>query len=141
MADLAFEVKGKSLNELFEQSALAVGSVMVELKTVKGVQSRKVVLGADSVENLLYLFLNELVYLKDAEQLLFSKAKVAVINHGFREVSQRASREGWALSARLAGDKINKKQKIGTDVKAVTLHLFEVKQGKKGWTARFVVDV
>jgi len=129
MADLAFEANGKDLNTLFENSALAVGSIMADLKSVTPALSKDISLEKEDVERLLYEFLSELVYLKDAEQLLFSEIKATV-----------SKNNGWLLHAHLKGDKINPKMRLGTDVKAITLHKYEVKKGK-AWTARVVVDV
>jgi len=130
MADLAFEATGENPGELFEHSAMAVESAQVDLKTVKQVITKDISLEKASIEDLLHEFLSELVYLKDAEQLLFSKANVSISRDDL-----------WALHAKLTGDKINDKMKLGTDVKAITLHEFSVKEDKTGWTARFVVDV
>ncbi len=130
MADAAFEATGKDLDELFEQSALAVESVMVDLKSVKKKSTTAISLEKDTLENLLYEFLSELVYLKDAEQLLFSKVSVSVTKN-----------KGWMLNAKLEGETINKKMKLGTDIKAITLHKFSVTESKKRWKAIVVVDV
>ena len=130
MADIAFEAVGKDLSQLFEHAALAVESVMVDVKTVKPKRTTTITLEKDSIETLLYAFLSELVYVKDAEQMLFSEFKIAV-----------AKNKGWQLHAHLKGDTINKRMKLGTDVKAITLHQFSVTQDKKAWTARVVVDV
>ncbi|MBI4151194.1 archease, partial [Candidatus Woesearchaeota archaeon] len=113
MADAAFEATGKTPDELFEQAALAVESVMVNLKTVTKKSTTAITLEKDTIENLLYEFLSELVYLKDAEQLLFSKATVSVNKN-----------KGWLLNAKLEGDTLNKRMKLGTDIKAITLHQF-----------------
>ncbi|HSU72865.1 MAG TPA: archease [Candidatus Binatia bacterium] len=128
MADTAFEATGKDLNELFEHAGLAVESIMAE--SVKKVITKDVSLEKDTVENLLYAFLSELVYLKDAEQLLFSDIKASA-----------SKNSGWALHAHLRGETIHPKMKLGTDVKAITLHQYEVKKGKDGWKATVVVDV
>lgn len=130
MADLAFEATGKDQNELFEQSALAVESIMVSLKSVKKAVTKDISLEKDTLENLLFAFLNELVYLKDAEQLLFSDIKASV-----------SKNSGWILHAHLKGEKIHDKMKLGTDVKAITLHKYEVTHSKTGWRAQVVVDV
>ena len=130
MADLAFEAVGETPGEMFEHSALAVESAMVDLKTVKQVISKDITLEKESIEDLLHEFLSEFVYLKDAEQLLFSDVKVSITKETV-----------WILHAKATGDKINDKMKLGTDVKAITLHEFSVKENKLGWTARFVVDV
>ncbi len=130
MADTAFEASGKDLNELFEQSALAVESIMVSAKSIKKEISRDITLDKKTIEDLLYSFLNELVYLKDAEQFLV-KSVTAVVSKN----------KGWLLHAKLDGAKLNKKMTLGTDIKAITLHKFSVKESKSGWVAQVVVDV
>jgi SHS2 domain-containing protein len=130
MADTAFAASGKDVNELFEQSALAVESILVDAKSVKKTFTRDITLERDTVEHLLYAFLSELVYLKDAEQLLFSYVKASI-----------SKNNGWVLHAHLKGDTINAKMRLGTDIKAITLHQFKVSQDKSGWKALVVVDV
>lgn len=72
-ADIAFEAFGKSYSELFENAALALEETMVSTTRVKPLKKYTIKKEADNVEDLLYLFLEELVYLKDAEQMVFSK--------------------------------------------------------------------
>ena len=63
--------------------------------------------------------MKELVFLKDAKQLLFNRVKCVVK----KEV------EGWGLEARVSGEKIDtEKHKLGVDVKAVTKHLFKIEK-------------
>lgn len=130
MADTAFEATGKDLSDVFEQSALAVESILVDLKSVKGTFETTVEIEQESLENLLYEFLSELVYLKDAQQLVFNEVHVTV-----SEV------KGWHLHAKLSGATISKKMKLGTDIKAITLHQFELVKHNDGWKAQVVVDV
>ncbi|MBS3118118.1 archease [Candidatus Woesearchaeota archaeon] len=131
-ADIMFEAYGKSLNELFENAALAVSESMVKTKDVKPKTAKIVKLQNVKVEMLLFDFLSELLYLKDAEQLVFSAFKVKV----------EEAKGNFSLQAELKGDKLNMKtQEFRNDVKAITLHLFEVKKEKAGWTARVIVDI
>ena len=131
-ADIMFEAYGKSLNELFENAAMAVSESMVKTKDVKPKTAKIVKLQNVKVEMLLFDFLSELLYLKDAEQLVFSAFKVKV----------EEAKGNFSLQAELKGDKLNMKtQEFRNDVKAITLHLFEVKKEKAGWTARVIVDI
>ena len=77
-ADYAFEAFGKNLNELFENAALAVMSAQAELKTVKIKEKREVKLKNKKIDALLFDFLQEILYYKDAEVLIFCKAKVKI---------------------------------------------------------------
>ncbi len=131
-ADIMFEAYGKSLDELFENAAMAVSESMIKTKDVKPKTVKTVKLQNAKVEMLLFDFLSELLYLKDAEQLVFSEFKVKI----------EEAKGKFSLQAELKGDKLNmKKQEFRSDVKAITLHLFEVKKEKAGWTARVIVDI
>ncbi|MEK6826460.1 MAG: archease, partial [Nanoarchaeota archaeon] len=75
-ADVMFEAYGKTLNELFENAALATQETQVDLKDVKGKIKRKINLKNKSIEMLLFDFLQELIFLKDSQYSLFSKFKI-----------------------------------------------------------------
>ncbi len=131
-ADYAFEAFGKDLNELFENSASAVMSAQADVKTIKTKEKKEVKLKNEKVETLLFDFLQEIIYYKDAEVLLFNKAKVKI----------RKVKNEYELVATLEGEEINQeKQKLGADVKAITYHMFEVEQTSKGWRAQIILDV
>lgn len=132
LADIAFEARGRSLNELFEQAALALSDIMADRKKVKKTRKKAVKLTAETVDTLLYDFLSELLYIKDVDSLTFSGCTVNV-----------AEKKGkWELKAVLVGEKIDlKKTHLRNDVKAITMHMFEVSQTKQGWKAVVVVDI
>lgn len=132
VADIAFDAFGKTMNELFEHCAEAMFTMMVNLKTVDATIKRAIHLRADSLENLLYDFLSELVYLKDTELLLF-KTVHATLGKDNNE---------YTLTAELQGETIDReKHELGNDVKAITKHLFEIMKAKTGYKARVVVDI
>ena len=131
LADIAFEAVGKNLEELFVSCAEALEDSMVNLKDVKNTIVKDVKLEEDNTENLLFKFLNELIFLKDVEGLLFSKFNVKIKQN-----------KKYVLSAKLAGEKINhKRHELRNDVKAVTMHLFEIKQIGKNFKATVVLDI
>ena len=128
-ADVLFEAYGKDMNELFENSALALEECIVELKSLKLKCKHNIKLKSDSIEELLYDFLSELIFIKDTKGLLFKKFKVK-INKKFE------------LNAEGEGEKINRDtRKLVDDAKAVTKHLFEVKQEKNKFIAKVLVDI
>ncbi len=130
-ADLAFEATGKDLNDLFTNAALAVFESQVKLETVSPKVTKKVVLENEDVGQLLFDFLNEIIYFKDAEQLIFKTVSVAITKNAV-----------YKLTADLKGEKIDpKKHQLGNDLKAVTMHRFEVKQTPKGWRCQVVIDI
>ena len=132
-ADLAFEAYGADFNELFENAGLALESAQVEPKSIEPKKKYTISKASDSVENLLLSFLEELVFLKDAERLVFNKLNCSVGNEG----------DKWNLDVDAKGDEIDpKKHKLGVDVKAVTKHMFEVKKlSDKSLRCQVILDV
>ena len=65
IADIAFEAYGKNLNELFENSALAIFEESADLNKVEGKEKKSVKIEADNIENLLFDFLSELLFIKN----------------------------------------------------------------------------
>lgn len=142
LADVGFAAYGKTPAALFTNAGQALEEVMVDFQTSAKckAQSVRLKLKAGSLAELLFGFLNELIFLKDAEQLLVRKSEVRIWRSEDR--GQKANFEGWILQAELFGEKINpQRHQLRTDVKAVTKHLFEVKEEKGLWKAMVVLDV
>ena len=130
-SDVIFEAYGKSLEELFVSAGLATEELMVELKTLSPNLKEKINVKGKDVEELLYNFLEELIFLKDTKLLLFKEFQIKI-------------KEGkeYSLKAIAKGEVINRtKHELGRDVKAVTLHQFEVKKEKDKWKARVLIDI
>ena len=127
-ADVMFEVYGKTLNELFKNAATAIFDTMVKRSTIKIKIKKEIELESSNVEQLLFDFIEELIYIKDAEYLIFKDFKIKIKDN--------------KLTAILEGDKINpKKQILLTDVKAITLHKFSLKKSKQGYKAVIIPDL
>ena len=131
LADIAFEAEGETLAALFEACALATTEVMADPATILPVEAWSVALEAETPEALLYDWLAEIIWLKDAEGLLFSRFAV--------EVEQRHRPR---LAASLWGEPIAAgRAALRADVKAVTYHLFGIQRVGMGWRARVVLDI
>ncbi len=128
IADVAVEVWANTIEDLFKDSALAVSEVMVDTKTVEPRIEREIILSSDSIEMLLFDFLSEVVYFKDAEQLLFSRFEVEIFDSN--------------LKGKFWGEEIDReKHALRIDVKAVTLYRFNVRNENGVWRAEFVLDI
>lgn len=130
-ADIAFTAENSSLDGLFEDCAKALFETMVDTNLVKQKREKKVSLEEESVEKLLFKFLQELVFLKDVEYTVYSGFAIKI-------------KEGKnvSLEAVLKGEPIDQtKHGFREDVKAVTLHLFEVKKDGNIWKAKVLLDV
>jgi SHS2 domain-containing protein len=72
-ADLGIEARGRTLAEAFEQAAIALMSIILDLTTVEPKELRRVQLKATDQEQLLVRWLEELLYLYDGENFVGSK--------------------------------------------------------------------
>lgn len=134
IADVAFEASGATLSKMFESAGLAVTNVMVKnLKSVKPKVRKSIKLESKDVEKLLFNFLQEFVFWKDKDLLLFSKVSVKINE-------PKKPGQSYSLSASLSGEKISAHHEMLVDVKAVTWHLFSVKKDKL-WKCHVVLDI
>ena len=132
-ADIAFRAEGKTLEEVFVSAAEATLNVMIEdISAIEAKQKCEIKLSAENEEMLLFRFLQELIYLKDADNILFRVTQVKI---------DRAD-EKWLLIAKAVGEHIDpKKHSLNVDVKAVTMHRFALKRSPKGFEATVVLDI
>jgi len=133
MADIAFEASGKTLEEMFRSAAEAMTNTQIEdLKTLDMKVKKSFTLEAPDIERLLHDFLQELIFLKDADLLLFKEYRLKI----------EETIKGYALTADLKGEPIDmNKHKMLVDVKAVSWHKFKVEKTKTGWNAIVIIDV
>jgi SHS2 domain-containing protein len=131
-ADIAFEVTARDLPELFSDAADATMNVMIDnLEAIEARETRQIQLSNDQLDMLLFDFLQELIYFKDAQRLLL-RVREAQINE----------KEGaYYLKATTAGEPLDaERHQQRADVKAVTLHNFSVEMDN-GWKAKVLLDI
>jgi SHS2 domain-containing protein len=131
LADVAFEATGKTLDEMFESSALAVTRTMVkDLDSIKIKVKKKISVSSENIEMLLFNFLQEIVFYKDSDKLLFSK------------FSLKVDEKKLKVTCVAEGEELNmKKHELLVDVKAITLHRFEVEKTARGWRSQVILDI
>lgn len=133
LADIAFEATGRDLPELFQAASEATLKAMVENpEAVESREERQIQVCGQELDLLLYQLLQELVFFKDAEQLMLRVEAVQL----------QSGENGYVLTARARGEKLDpRRHELGADVKAVTLHKFTLEKTDAGWTARVILDV
>jgi SHS2 domain-containing protein len=126
-ADVGFEVYGKTLEELYQNAAQALFSLLVDSGKVNPEKGKRIDLKDDN--DLLIVFLNELLHLWDTE--------------GFipKDLSLRI--EEGKLTGTLIGSIFDPgRDTIRQEVKAVAYHDFPIIEEKQGvFMAKIVVDV
>ena len=132
-ADIAFNAWAETLEELFQDAARATMQVMVEnLSAVRPTRTVDLQLDQENEEMLLFDFLNELIFYKDAQRLLLLPAQLAVSK----------TETGYALKGTLQGEEIDvARHNMNTDVKAVTMLRYSIARVPEGWRATVVLDV
>ncbi len=133
LADIAFRAWGDDLEETFVAAAHAVMNTMVEdLDAIQPRQERTLSVEHEALDMLLFNFLQELIYYKDAEQLLLRIPQLRIDD----------TNRPYTLQATAVGEQLDAdRHRMRVDVKAVTLHRFSLAQTDRGWEASVILDI
>jgi SHS2 domain-containing protein len=133
LADIAFRAWGNDLEETFVAAAHAVMNAMVEdLDAIQGREERILSVEHEALDMLLFNFLQELIYYKDAEQLLLRIQQLRIAD----------ANRPYTLQATAVGERLDPdRHRMRVDVKAVTLHRFSLVQTDGGWEASVILDI
>jgi SHS2 domain-containing protein len=132
LADIAFEAEGESVEEVCRGATQALLESMANPATVSGGWERVIERSDADPSVLLFDWLSEVVYWKDAAGVVFREAPLTLTREG----------DVWLLRAHLIGAPVDQQaQELHADVKGVTKHLYELKQTGSCWKVRVVLDV
>jgi len=123
--DFKFKVSGVTLNEIFENTVLAISAYLSPDKKVKSVKGKTLEVSGKDYESLLYNFMDEILFLLDSKGFVPAKASVTM--------------RGFNLKAELYGD--SAKNYAIQAIKAATYAEMYIKETKSGWEAQAVLDV
>ena len=138
IADAAFEAWGDTVEEMFLAAAEATLGTMVEyIESIRRGREIVIEVEARDVEMLLFFFLEEIVYHKDADRIFIKPDTIVIAQEEIDEDEIK-----WILEAAAWGDPIDlSHHQLAADVKAVTLHHLKVEETAKGWRATVVLDI
>ena len=132
LADIAFEAEGESVEEVCRGATQALLESMANPATVSGGWERVIERSDADPSMLLFDWLSEVVYWKDAAGVVFREAPLTLTREG----------DVWLLRAHLIGAPVDQQaQELHADVKGVTKHLYELKQTGSCWKVRVVLDI
>jgi SHS2 domain-containing protein len=127
-ADAGIVGHGRTLAEAFEQVALGMYSLMVDLDDVEEVEARDIRVSGDTQERVLTNWLSELLFLTDTAGLVFRRFDVELAD--------------GRLSGRAYGEQVDpERHRLSGAVKGVTRHLLEVAPEDGGYRARVIFDL
>jgi SHS2 domain-containing protein len=132
LADVAFEAEGESVEEVFRGATQALLESMANPATVLGGWERTIERSDVDPSTLLFDWLSDVVYWKDAAGVVFREAPLTLTREG----------DVWLLRAHLIGAPVDQQtQELHADVKGVTKHLYKLKQTGGFWKVCAVLDV
>lgn len=128
-ADVGIRVYGRDLAALFTHAALGLCSLVTDTDTVLERETRSVEVAAPDRESLLVAWLSEVLWLIEAEDLVFARFTIeslsdtalAAVAHGEPADPQRHPYRGV--------------------IKAVTYHQLDLRQRAGTWSTNIIFDV
>lgn len=130
-SDVGLIVTGNDLSQLFSDAAVGLIAVTAEPEELVEQKAVDLKLAAESLEDLFYSWLSEVVYLKDARNLLVCRCEI--------NISQEPP---FMLTGKVYGDIIDRmRHTLKVDVKAVTYYRLRVEKKNDHWEAEAVLDL
>lgn len=128
-ADVKIQASGSTLEDAFIESAKALKSTMLRQEKIKiqGKIKKKIQVEGRDNESMLYNFLEEFLYLLDAQDFILAEIKKIKIR-------------GYKLESEVVGDRASN-YKFTNEVKAITYNEMFVKKEKNKYLIQFVLDV
>ena len=127
-ADVGIVAYGTDMSQAFANAAKALFNLITELDDVEEILHRDIKLTAPDQESLLVEWLNELIYLFDAECIIFKRFDITELNN-------------TRLKARSYGEKVDSsKHRLKIGVKAATYHMLKIDKDN-GCKAQVLFDI
>lgn len=128
-ADIGIEAYGSNLKAAFEQSAIALMSVILDSSNINNTESRLIEMFASDYEQLLVKWLSEVLYLYDGENFVAGGFEIETLTSNY-------------LKAKVKVEKFNIfKHPTKLDVKGITYHQIFIKEDETGGLVRVYLDI
>jgi SHS2 domain-containing protein len=128
-SDIGVRGFGKTVEQAFENAAVALTAVVADVSTVTPREAIEVTCSAPDLELLFMSWLNAIIYEMAVRGMLFSKFRVALSDH--------------SLKGALLGEKAHPEQHhVAVEAKGATVTTLRVTCDPQGqWVAQCVIDV
>ncbi|MFH1771446.1 MAG: archease [Candidatus Omnitrophota bacterium] len=129
-ADIGIRVRATTLAELFQNTACALFSIIIEIKPLKEIQ-KNIIVEAETLEDLLVFWLNELISILYTENFLPSEYVITIDD-----------REGQKLlNAVVSGQDFDPySNKLDMEIKAATFHNLKIDHSEDGYIVEVIFD-
>ena len=133
-ADIAVEVMGSTLEDMFTASAAALHDSVVEKYVFENLkqEEKQLELEEESIEEVLVSFLSELNFLISASKWIFNAIKeIKIVKNG-----------KWHLKANISGEAYDPaKHILKEEIKAVTYHQMNIVEENEIFKTKIVFDI
>jgi len=128
-ADVAVDVYGRDIPELLVHAADALNYIVLGRADIQPKQQRSVSLTSVDDDTLLIDWLNELIYMLDAENLVFGQFEIQHTTPGYAEIQCH-------------GEPVDPtRHRLERELKAATYHGAHINKDSAGYIARVIFDV
>ncbi len=128
-ADIGFSARGDTLEELFQEAAAALVSVILDLDRIEPRVQYPLAASGDDRESLLVNFLSEVLYSVDGERIALRQFRIETLDE-------------TRIAARAFGEPIDPaRHHSKLIVKGVTYHQLRIWRDAEGWAAEVFLDI
>ncbi|OGU54385.1 MAG: hypothetical protein A2V66_12000 [Ignavibacteria bacterium RBG_13_36_8] len=132
-ADIAIEVWGNSIDDLFKSSVEAWLDLSIEQKIFCANEKKQIKLSTTTLEELLKEFLSEINYMLHVKKWLTTSVD---------KISITEIENSFVLSATIVGEPIDfNKYQIQEEIKAVTFHQLKIEEKDNFFSTKIVFDI
>lgn len=126
--DAGIIVTAPGIKSLFERAAWGMFTIIADPSGVTPADTLSIEVEATDREALLVTWLSELNFRHITQHQLYSSFEVVALDQN-------------RLQARIAGEAIQPRHTVHTEIKAVTYHGLEISQSDGTWRARIIFDM
>lgn len=128
-ADVCVRVYGKSLDELLKNAAYAMMDLITDRERVIPSQKIEIKAEGETKEELLVHWLGEILYLHQAQKMVFRDFEVNIISE-------------TQVRGKAFGEKVDlERHELSSDIKAVTYHNLKIEPLDNGLKVDIVFDI
>ncbi len=131
-ADLKIRSWGGTLEEAFSNTLYAMIDFMTDREKIVSRVKKTIELNADDLSALLYLWLEEFLFLMDSESYIPKKVSKIEIQKSHNE---------YTIKAAVSGDSDNNRYALDAGVKAITYNEMRIEKKDGMWVITAVLDI
>ena len=144
-ADLGVEVNAATPSELFVDAVKGLtAAICGNPESITATESIVVTIHSDTPEDLLYDWLDEILFRFDAEHFLLAGCESLHLTGDFTTARSQSTTNStaYSLTTVLRGERFDvSKHQMDREVKAITYHQLAIHRQADQWSAKFVVDL